>query len=253
MNGGHTYFKDLYNCDRYNGIIVDHYFIKKNFTKMFNKKFNICGDIDSYEQIAFLNGVNKVSLILNDADEEQIKSMKNEKCKLLIKNSNHFTNIIKDDNSLNDLRKNSYPNSFDLVDLKKNIECTSKPELKKSNMKKKGVNDGNESPKSPTISDRFSVLNLEHKHKSNNLQSKKKDDLIKIIHEKDDILNELEVQLFHLNNDLQELNDKYKVLKEQNNDQKNDLCTGNHKFNMLFSNLKKINEQFSSELRKIDM
>ena len=94
VNGGHTYFKDLYNFDRYNGIIVDHYFIKKNFTKIFNKNFNICGNIDSYEQIAFLNGVNKVSLILNDADEEQINSMKNEKCKLLIKNSDIFTNIM---------------------------------------------------------------------------------------------------------------------------------------------------------------
>jgi hypothetical protein len=125
--------------------------------------------------------------------------MKNEKCKLLIKNSNHFTNIIKDDNSLNDLRKNSYPNSFNLIDLKKNTEITSKPELKKSNMKKKGINDEDEKPKSPsTMSDRFRVLHLEHKHKSNNLQSKKKEDLIKIIHQKDDQLNELEVQLFHL-------------------------------------------------------
>lgn len=66
-------------------------------------------------------------------------------------------------------------------------------------------------------------------------------------------MNELEVQLFHLKNDVQELNDKYKALKEQNNDQKNDLCATNHKFNILFSNLKKLNEQFSSELRKIDI
>ena len=34
---------------------------------------------------------------------------------------------------------------------------------------------------------------------------------------------------------------------------KNDLCVNNYKFNMLFSNLKKINQQFSSELGKIDM
>jgi hypothetical protein len=254
INGGHTYFKDLYNFDRYNGIIVDHYFIKKNFTKMFNKLFNFYGNIDSYEQIAFLNGVNKVSLSLNDADEEQINSMKNEKCKLLIRNSNHFTNIIKDENSLNDLRKNSYPNSFNLIDFKKNTEITSKTELTKSNEIKKGINNRDEKPKSPsTMSDRFSVLHLEHKHKSNNLQSKKKDDLIKIINKRDERLNELEVQLFHLNNDLQELNDKYKVLKAQNNDQKNDLCADTHKFNLLFSNLKKINEQFSCELRKVDM
>lgn len=219
VNGGHTYFKDLYNFDRYNGIIVDHYFIKKNFTKMFNKLFNFFGNIDSYEQIAFLNGVNKVSLSLNDADEEQINSMKNEKCKLLIKNSVCFTNIIKDDHSLNDLRKNSYPNSFNLIDFKKNNEHHQKSELTKSNEIKKRVDD--EKPKSPsTISDRFSVYHLEHKHKSNNLQSKKKDDLIKMIHDKDEQLNELEVQLFHLKNDVQELNDKYKALKEQNNDQK---------------------------------
>ena len=41
-----------------------------------------------------------------------------------------------------------------------------------------------------------------------------------MIHDKDEQLNELEVQLFHLKNDVQELNDKYKALKEQNNDQK---------------------------------
>lgn len=250
VNGGHTYFKDLYNFDRYNGIIVDHYFIKKNFTKMFNKLFNFFGNIDSYEQIAFLNGVNKVSLILNDADEEQINSMKNEKCKLLIKNNERFTNIIKDDNSLNDLRKATYPNSFNLIDFKKNNEHYQKSELKKTNTKK-GVND--EKPKSPTMSDRFSVLHLEYKHKSNNLQSKKKDDLIKMIHDRDEKMNDLEVQLFHLKNDVQELNDKYKALKEQNNDQKNHLCADTHKFNHLFSNLKKLNEQFSSELRKIDI
>ena len=49
------------------------------------------------------------------------------------------------------------------------------------------------------------------------------------------------------------LNDKYKALKAQNNDQKNNLCATNHKFNQMYSNLKKLNEQFSSELRKIDM
>ena len=220
---------------------------------MFNKLFNFFGNIDSYEQIAFLNGVNKVSLILNDADEEQINSMKNEKCKLLIKNNERFTNIIKDDNSLNYLRKNSYPNSFNLIDFKKNNEHYQKSELKKTNTKK-GINNRDEKPKSPsTMSDRFSVLHLEYKHKSNNLQSKKKDDLIKIIHKRDERLNELEVQLFHLKNDVQELNDKYKALKEQNNDQKNHLCTDTHKFNLLFSNLKKINEQFTCELRKVDM
>ena len=34
---------------------------------------------------------------------------------------------------------------------------------------------------------------------------------------------------------------------------KNDLCATNHKFNMLFSNYKKLNEQFSCELKKVVM
>ena len=44
-----------------------------------------------------------------------------------------------------------------------------------------------------------------------------------------------------------------KHLKHKIIPKKNDLCTGNHKYNILFLNLKKLNEQFSSELRKVDM
>jgi len=37
----------------------------------------------------------------------------------------------------------------------------------------------------------------------------------------------------------------------KNNDQKNNLCADTHKFNQMYSNLKKINEQFSCEFINI--
>ena len=239
VNGGHKYFKDLYNCDRFNGIIVDHFFISQNFNKLFDNNFSEVGNNSEFKQIALLRGVDKITLIINDADDEQIESMDN--CEILIDNEEQMFKIFKNKISSKESRKDSYPNSFNLIDFKKNNEHHQKSELKKSN----------EKPKSPTISDRFSVLNLEHKHKSSNLHSKKKDELIKIIHDKDEKMNELEIQLFHLKNDLHDLNERFKLLKEQNRDQKIDLSNDNHKFNRLFLNLKKINEQLSFELDQI--
>ena len=77
VNGGHKYFKDLYNCDRFNGIIVDHFFISKNFNKLFDNNFSEVGNNSEFKQIALLRGVDKITLIINDADDEQIESMDN--------------------------------------------------------------------------------------------------------------------------------------------------------------------------------
>ena len=51
---GHKYFKDLYNCDRFNGIIVDHFFISQNFNKLFDNNFSEVGNNSEFKQIALL-------------------------------------------------------------------------------------------------------------------------------------------------------------------------------------------------------
>ena len=103
VNGGHKYFKDLYNCDRFNGIIVDHFFISKNFNKLFDNNFSEVGNNSEFKQIALLRGVDKITLIINDADDEQIESMDN--CEILIDNQEQMFKIFKNKISSKDSRK----------------------------------------------------------------------------------------------------------------------------------------------------
>ncbi len=211
------YFDIIQEMEDTEGIIVDYMYIKYNFDK-FENSVNIIGDPFEYDKIAFIWITNEYKLTLNDASDEQSDKMKDSKIIIPMMEKKDQMNavqlicsILK---NLPDERQDSYPNSFDLyLEKEKNT--------KKTNLK------------------------------SPNLNSKKKDDLIKIIHEKDDTITELETRIFHLTNDLNKISKKYKEIKEKNSENEIDSNFLNNKVSKSISNLKQYLSKFEIELNKI--
>ena len=64
-----------------NGIIIDHIYLKNNFT-LESISIEVIGESFEYDQIPFIWITNKYKFTLNDASDEQIDSMKG--CRIIV-------------------------------------------------------------------------------------------------------------------------------------------------------------------------
>ena len=218
------YFDIIKNMEDVNGIIVDHMYLKNNFI-LESISIEVIGESFDYDQIPFIWITNKYKFTLNDATDEQIDSMKG--CRIIVpkmdkkeqmNNVQLIYAVIKD---LPTTRNDPYPYSFNLSENNIIIETNdNKPkELKKS--------------------------------KTPNLQSKKKDELIRIVQEKDSKIDELETNIFHLTNDLNKITEQYKVIKEKNNDNERDSKYLNHNVSKGMDNMRQYLKKIEIEMNKI--
>jgi len=221
------YFDNIKKMEDVEGIIVDYMYIKDNFDN-FKNSVDIIGDPFEFDKIAFIWITNEYKLTLNDASDQQIVSMKD--CKIVIpmmeiKDQMNAVQLLY--SIMKNLPKNRldpYPYSFDLYQEKNN--------------------------KNVIISKNNDIMN-KNKTKTPNLQSKKKDDLIKIIHEKNSKIDELETTIFHLKNDLKKITSEYKNIKSLNTDYEKDSKYLNHNVSIGMDNMRNLLTKFENEINKI--
>lgn len=208
------YFDIIKEMENVEGIIVDHYYIKKN-KETLKSEWELIGDPRDFHKIGFLWITKKYILALNDASNEQIK----QKSKLIFHyNSKSEKDFIDIDelininiNPLNLPRPNPYLN---LCNIYEDIEKKSKP------------------------------VNV-------NLKSKKKDELIEIIHDKNDRINSLEKKISNLNIELEKITNQYKDIKAKNSENQKDSRFLNNNVSNSVINMKLLMSKIENELNKI--
>lgn len=223
------YFDNILEIEDVHGIILDKFFIMNNKQEFVNN-LEIIGDDDNYDKILFLWISSKHKLGLNDANDNQIKTMKNSNIiidesiiKTFITNDSLLESIIKD---LPDKRGENYPNSFDLYEDTNTI-------IKNDSSKKNNV--------------------VKAKQKTTSLKSKKKDELIEIVQEKEKEIDELKKNIYHLTNDLNNITTQYKELKEKNIDNERDSNYLNKNVSKGITNIKQLLSKLDSEINKINI
>lgn len=214
------YFDNIIEMEDTEGIIVDYMYIKDNFDK-FENSINIIGDPFEYDKIAFIWITSEYKLTLNDASDDQIDGMKNNKIIIPMMKRKEQMNAVQLVYSimknLPENRLDSYPHSFDLY------ESNAANEIKESNKKVKLPN----------------------------FKSMKKDDLIKLVHEKITKIDELETSLFHTKNDLNKINGLYKKIKADNCENERDSRYLNNNVSKGIDNMRQLIDKFQNELNKI--
>jgi hypothetical protein len=177
------FFDSIEEMENLEGIIVDHIYIKNNFSTLFENKVEMIGEPFEYDKIAFIWITNQYKLTLNDASDDHLQKFENSgiiipmpETEDKIDDVQLIHSVIKD---LPENRPDMDKNSFHILDetnnLKTNEKITSKSKL----------------------------------------SSKKKDQLIEIINKHEEKIDELETTLHFLKIDNDKMIEKFKTLKDK--------------------------------------
>jgi len=216
------FFDCIKEMEDVEGIIIDHMYIKNNFTKVFSNQVEMIGEPFEYDQIGFIWIVNEYKLTLNDVRIDDINSMKN--CSIIIpmmktiEQMNCVQLIYSVIKNLPEHRDEPYKNSIKLFN--------------------KENNENNENKTKRHIS-------------KSKLLSKKKDQLIEMIINYEIKIHNLEIELSYLKSD-NELNiTNYKTLKEINIEHKSDSKFLKNTVSNGMDNIKQYLGKIENEINKI--